>query len=578
MSSAVGRHETIVPAPVLFREGMEREQILAIGRLLISLLSLFLAGTHGAVACLIPSLYVLHSLGILIRVSVARPLSDSLVVLVQAFDVVWAALIFVATGQSFLLFVFALVAAAYRCRARETLVTAVAGALLLLSGTLLVNSSLGSRLRFVDEPLRPDTLAVQILGLLVLGGLLGYLADQHGQQGDVAAVADSILQNLHPEAGIEENLKEVLAALLTVFHASRAVVVLRDSTTGRGLKREMRSDGTGPGPLQRRHLASSEVSRYLLPMPGDSWLLARSNAASDCDLQVLLRQARRLKRVSCPLPANGLWDERFRTLWAVDLRFGNAWTGRVFLCDAHCSASPGCCLHFFQRLIAEVGPPVYNSYLWWRIRTRAHAIERKRIARDLHDGVIQELIGIEMHLDSLRRQREAAGVDAAETVAIVQNLIREEIRNLRAMIGQLRWDSPPRRLRASLAEIVEAFQRETGIAASFACDARNEFFSPQVSREVVHIVQEALSNVRKHSGARKVEVRLSSNHDTWQVVIQDDGRGFNFTGRLSQAELWAAREGPRIIQERVHCVKGELAIESHPDRGARLEIRFASNG
>lgn len=91
------------------------------------------------------------------------------------------------------------------------------------------------------------------------------------------------------------------------------------------------------------------------------------------------------------------------------------------------------------------------------------------------------------------------------------------------------------------------------------------------------IVQEALCNVRKHSGARKVEVRLGSNRDSWQVVIQDDGHGFDFSGRLSQTELRARHKGPRVIQERVHCVNGELAIESYPDRGARLEIRLACN-
>lgn len=580
MSSAVERHETIVSAPALFREGMEREKILAISRLVISLICLVALSSLGtsshAVARLIPFLYVLYSLAIVIVVFVGRPLHASFVAFVHAFDVIWPSLIFLLSGQAFLLFAFALVAAAYRWRARQTLLTAVATALSLSSACLFGYSSLSLRLHLPKEPLRADTLAVWILGLLVLAGLLGFLADQERREDDASATAKSILENLHPEAGIEENLQDVLSAFVRTFDASRIVLLLKDLATGRVAEWQVRRSGARLGLQQRRRIPSIEAGPYLQEISGNSWSL-RSNPGQGAELIVLNRHGRRLKASSCPFPSDNLWDEPFGTLWAADLQVGKQWTGRVFLLDGSCSADRESSLRFFQRLVDELTPAVYNTYLWWRVRTRARAIERKRIARDLHDGVIQTLIAMQLDLDVLRRQSEGRGFAAADAVAKIQTLIRQEVRKLREEIEQLGSDSPRPSLRTSLTDIVEAFQHETGIAATLVCDVRADTVPSHVARELANIVQEALCNVRKHSGARKVEVRVASKRDSWQVVIQDDGHGFDFTGRLSQTELRATHKGPRVIQERVHSVNGELAIESYPDRGARLEISLACN-
>ena len=85
-------------------------------------------------------------------------------------------------------------------------------------------------------------------------------------------------------------------------------------------------------------------------------------------------------------------------------------------------------------------------------------------------------------------------------------------------------------------------------------------------------MQEALVNVHKHSGARDVLVSLSDEGDRWTIVVADDGRGFDFDGRLSHGDLQRQRVGPRIITERVRALGGSLVIESHPNAGARLEI------
>jgi signal transduction histidine kinase len=96
--------------------------------------------------------------------------------------------------------------------------------------------------------------------------------------------------------------------------------------------------------------------------------------------------------------------------------------------------------------------------------------------------------------------------------------------------------------------------------------------SQQVCCELVRIVQEALANVRKHSGARNVLVEFGQEKGRWELIVDDDGRGFNFTGRCGHTELDEEPRGPSVIKERVRLLGGELVLVSDPRRGARLEI------
>jgi signal transduction histidine kinase len=93
-----------------------------------------------------------------------------------------------------------------------------------------------------------------------------------------------------------------------------------------------------------------------------------------------------------------------------------------------------------------------------------------------------------------------------------------------------------------------------------------------VCRELARIAQEALVNVRKHSGARQVTVQLLQEEGGWQLVVEDDGGGFPFSGRISQSELEASGKAPAIIRERVRLIQADLTIESKPGKGSRIEV------
>ena len=208
----------------------------------------------------------------------------------------------------------------------------------------------------------------------------------------------------------------------------------------------------------------------------------------------------------------------------------------------------------------------------WRPQTNAIALERARLARELHDGVIQSLVGIEMQLEVIRREAAQGAASVASDLERIQVLLREEVLSLRELMQEMRpVDVTPDDLLDHMASMVERFGRDTGISVRFEADRQEVSLPPPICRELTMILREALVNVRKHSGARHVLVRLILEDRRWKLVIDEDGRGFAFTGRYSQAELDSTRRGPIVIKERVRAIGGELTIESAPGH-ARLEI------
>ena len=158
----------------------------------------------------------------------------------------------------------------------------------------------------------------------------------------------------------------------------------------------------------------------------------------------------------------------------------------------------------------------------------------------------------------------------------VQQLLQREVLALRELMQALR----PIELETSdqlpdvLASLVERFRRDTGVSARFVWTGGPISLPAPTALELARIVQEALVNVRKHSRASNVLVRLSNSEHTCSLVIEDDGQGFEFEGRLSARELEKRRVGPAIIKERARIAGAQLAVDSSPGVGARLELTF----
>jgi signal transduction histidine kinase len=537
--------------------------------------------------------YIIQGVFIIIFLRRRQESTANFRLLVHSADVVWPGLISAfAIGQDnpfFLFFVFVLAGAAYRWGLWETVGTAVAAVSLLWieSFTLLhlnfvawVNSMLlRSRIHWPALQLdttefEPKHLFMRSVYLLVLGFLLGYLAEQQKQLRAEKAVIARALGKARVDAGLTGTIQEIAGELLSMYGAHRLVIAAQETSHYRLFVGELRRI-EGETSFHWLEPSAADRDTYLFESQVATCYARKTGNHGSRDLSILgLDDDGDKIRDLTPEPLARLGDKSdFQSLMTVSFTFGREWSGRIFMFDPSLTGDLEEELRFLQELVRQVGPAVYNVLLLRRLRLRAGALERARFARELHDGAVQSLIAVEMQVDVLRRQSTAKPAMVTDELGRIQKLLREEVLKLRELMQQMKTlDVDSKKLLALLTDTVERFQRETGISARFISDL-DELNMPQpVCRELARIVQEALVNVRKHSQARQVLVRLGSRNGIWHILIEDDGRGFPFAGRFSQTELDTLGKGPVVIKERVRLIEGELTIESNPGSGSRLEI------
>jgi signal transduction histidine kinase len=384
-----------------------------------------------------------------------------------------------------------------------------------------------------------------------------------------------IITRARAGAGMRETMQTTLRAVLDLFNSSRLTVALRQ-TDGRQsfLWDTERQGGTHEIPVRLRELAPPDQNTYFFPFPGESWcatMLSTDGTAKRFRVLVLSNRDGHLHRASCFLPQSFLDRHGSRSLLASSFTCGKEWSGRVFVFDLRRRMQPQAGLRLLQKLVREVVPIVYNLYIQSRYRSHVRRAEHARVAQDLHDGVIQSLIALEVEVGVLSRRVKTDGI--AEELKQIQSQLASEIQSFRDLMERVKpIELDPHQLVSYLNDIVDKFRIRTGIAASFVCESEQISVPPGVCLELVRILQEALINIRKHSGASKVFVRCVRDDGRLKVTIDDDGRGFDFSGRLSFAQLQATGKGPVVIRDRLRSIGGELALESAPGRGARLEI------
>jgi signal transduction histidine kinase len=513
--------------------------------------------------------------------------------LVHAGDILWPALISIfAEGPRapfYLFFFFALAAAAYRWGVWETLGTAAAeSSLLWIESFVLLHVHLGpggtlpwpvlAGLRVnVREFFEPQRLFMLSVYLMVMGVMLGYLAEQQKHLRAEKAVMNGILSRVRVEAGLNGTLQQIFHETISMYRASRLLVAAQEAHSHRLFVGELIAP-SGGSPEEFHWLDSKphDQKTYLDDFPGE---VCYASSERDTWKVLALDHDGKVVTPTDPLAIAQLREKQtFRSLIVLSFLFGEEWRGRVFLFDPSWRGEQQEELRFLLTLLRQVGPAVYNVYLMHRLRRRAHAAERARVARELHDGAVQSLIAVEMQVDVIRRQAEANKPIGSE-LGRIQGLLREEVLKLRELMQQMKAiDVDSQRLLGVLNDTVERFQRETGISARFVTDVEELDMPQRVCREMLRIVQEGLVNVRKHSGARHALVRLGSSSDRWNLVVEDDGKGFPFTGRLNQEQMEEMGRGPTIIKERVRLLAGQLTVESNPGQGTRLEVIVPRSG
>lgn len=197
---------------------------------------------------------------------------------------------------------------------------------------------------------------------------------------------------------------------------------------------------------------------------------------------------------------------------------------------------------------------------------QAQEAERTRIARELHDDIGQRLAIL--RIEMLRAGKPVSDLPGATHPGIkdLSDKVREIADKVATLSHQLH--SPELEylgVKTAIESACREFTKTHRIPAACFCDKVPANVDGLVGLSLLRLLQEALHNIVKHSGATKVEVRLTGSDDTLTLEIVDDGHGFD----VEQARL-AAGLGLISMRERMHMVGGELKISSAPGKGSRI--------
>jgi signal transduction histidine kinase len=564
------------------------ERVLAVGRAFLTvsgLIAIYLDPTEPtrlrAVTYSVLLGYALYSVAVLIYVHRSTAVTRLHGRALHGLDIAWtSALTLISEGPVspfFLFFLFVLLAAAYRGGFRATISTALVSVAVFLVETALVVGSPWKATWFAEFDFELNSTILRVAYLLMTGVVLGYMAEQEKQsRAELAAIADATRQP-RVTLGLGGSIAAVGRMLLSAFGAGAVAVVLADHENRRTLLWRLNRPGreNETPSVRREELDPQGRATWLFKDFGTAWHAGPGGGITP--ITAVVSGDMSLNRHDGELPADFRAAHRFQIVTAVNMELAGEWQARIYLFDPSRADSPERTLHFLAALAEHVTPALTNVFLLRRLRVRAGAAERARVARELHDGTIQALFAIEMKLEAFRRAPDRSPAFIDTEVAAIQELLRREVLSLRELMQALRpielegADQLP----DALAALVERFRRDTGIFARFVASGAGVPVSPKTALEIVRIVQEALANVRRHAGARNVLVSLSTVDGQSRLVVEDDGCGFAFEGRLSARELDHLHIGPAVIKERARIAGAELTVESVRGAGARVELTFA---
>jgi signal transduction histidine kinase len=203
--------------------------------------------------------------------------------------------------------------------------------------------------------------------------------------------------------------------------------------------------------------------------------------------------------------------------------------------------------------------------------------ERHRVARDLHDGLLQSFTGVVLQLETVHGILEDDPSRARRLLTEVESMIMADQRELRSYLEQLR-PHPPRHepefdLRTQMAEFVKRFEVQWPTTVELHYGTLDPLLAQSLGWETYRLITEALTNSARHGEATRARVELQSREDRLRIVIDDNGSGFPFRGRYNLTSLMENNIGPTSLCERVSSVNGDMLLES-TDSGSRLEIEI----
>lgn len=227
-------------------------------------------------------------------------------------------------------------------------------------------------------------------------------------------------------------------------------------------------------------------------------------------------------------------------------------------------------IRLLETIGLHLGVAIENQRLVSREKEMAVSEERNLIAQELHDSIAQSLaflnIQVQMLADSLQRGNSAEAMDG---LAQIREGVQESYDDVRELLVHFRTPVGNADLASAITSALEKFEGQTGIKTSFRKSSSGPPLAPECVIQLLHIIQEALSNARKHAQATRVDVEMAQNEEC-RIIVTDNGKGFDLapeSGVNSEQHV-----GIKIMKERAHRIGAQLTITSALGEGTCVSL------
>ena len=270
--------------------------------------------------------------------------------------------------------------------------------------------------------------------------------------------------------------------------------------------------------------------------------------------------------------ASGCHDEGYNVVSVFPIGSGEPSLGvfNLFFRRAHIFTRQD--IQLFEVLGQRLAVAIENLRLSTKARELAVLEERNLFAQGLHDSIAQGLSYLNLQAQMLEVAiNDRDDESTHEALTAIRAGVQESYEDVRELLNNFRARLGAEDLGDAIGNLLDKFRRQTGVAVVFHREGFGAPLSPDQQLQLLFIVQEALSNIRKHSQATHVEVRLE-DEARLMLSIHDDGVGFDPAILDSSPEN---HYGLNIMRERAHRAGMELAIRPEPGRGTRRELKLA---
>jgi two-component system nitrate/nitrite sensor histidine kinase NarX len=225
--------------------------------------------------------------------------------------------------------------------------------------------------------------------------------------------------------------------------------------------------------------------------------------------------------------------------------------------------------HMLESLGQHLGVSIESLRLVSRERELAASEERGLLAQELHDSIAQSLAFLNLQVQMLRRSLASRDeLDAARILGEIQAGVQESYADVRELLVHFRTRTAEGDVEHGIRTLLARFERQTDVPVRFRATGSTLPLAPDDQLQVMHILQEALSNVRKHADATSVEVELRRGPGH-VFVVRDNGRGFEPSRDAHDA---VDHVGLRIMHERAQRIGGTFDVRSRPGHGTEVQL------